>query len=107
MSLPCALGNRSDAATAARALNRIVAVLSPDAHASATPREALWRDRVARYEGDRATPGLRRAAEAYQPCHGNARHDSDASLRWCLQLRHDALIIELNSDYWATVKTGS
>ena len=99
--------DRSDAAAAARALNRIVTVLSPEAHDRVSPRQSLWRDRVESQEGGRGTPGLQRAAQAYQSCYGDSPHDSDARLRWCLQLRHDALMIELNSDYWAAVKTGS
>jgi len=99
--------DRSEAVAAARALNRIVSVLSPDAHGSLTPRDALWQDRVEPYEDDLATSGLAHAARAYESCYADKRHDSDAALRWCLQLRHDALIIELNSDYWASVRTGS
>ncbi len=99
--------DRSAAATTARALNRIVNVLSPDAHASVTPRDSLWQDTVVRYENDLDTPGLSRAARVYESCHANAMRDTDAGLRWCLQLRHDALIIDLNSDYWASLRTGS
>ncbi len=97
----------ADAATAARALNHIVNALSPDAHASVTPRDSLWRDTVERYEEDLDTPGLSRAARLYESCQTHAVRDTDAGLRWCLQLRHDALIIELNSNYWASLRTGS
>ncbi len=99
--------DRAAAATTARALNRIVNALSPDAHASVTPRDALWHDTVERYEEDLDTPGLSLAARVYESCHARAVQDTDAGLRWCLQLRHDALIIELNSDYWASLRTGS
>ena len=99
--------DRDDAATTARALNRIVNVLSPDAHASVTPRVSLWQDTVERYEEDLDAPGLIRAARVYESCHADETHDTDAGLRWCLQLRHDALIIELNSDYWESLRTGS
>ncbi len=99
--------DRSGAATAARALNRIVNALSPDAHASVTPRDLLWHDTVERYEEDLDRPGLSRAARVYESCHAHAVRDTDAGLRWCLQKRHDALILEFNSDYWASLRTGS
>ncbi len=99
--------DRAAAATAARAPNHIVNALSPDAHASVTPRDSLWRDTVERYEEDLDTPGLSRAARLYESCQTHAVRDTDAGLRWCLQLRHDALIIELNSDYWGSLRTGS
>ena len=99
--------DRSAAVASARALNRIVSVLSPDAHDRVTPRDELWQDRVERFEDDLDKPGIDRAAHAYESCYADRTHDSDAALRWCLQVRHDALIIELNSDYWASVRTGS
>ncbi len=99
--------DRGGAATAARALNRIVNALSPDAHASVTSRDSLWNDAVERYEEDLNTPGLSLAAHVYESCHARAVRDTDAGLRWCLQLRHDALILELNSDYWGSLRTGS
>lgn len=101
------IADRGVAPTAARALSRIVNALSPDAHASVTPRDSLWHDAVERYEEDLDTQGLSLAAQVYESCHARALRDSDAGLRWCLQLRHDALIIELNSDYWASLKAGS
>ncbi len=101
------LVDRSGKAAAARALNLVVNALSPDSHDSITPRASLWRDTVGRYGKDLAAVGLSRAARDYETCHARAQWDSDASLRWCLQLRHDALIIELNSDYWASIGTGS
>ncbi len=99
--------DRNDAATTARTLNRIVNVLSPDAHASVTPRDSLWHDTVERYEEDLDAPGLSRAARDYESCQARVMRDTDAGFRWCLQLRHDALIIELNSDYWESLRTGS
>ena len=97
----------SERATAARSLALIVNALSPDAHERVTPRAALWREAVAGRALKPETPGLKRAAQDYDACRDRSLGDSDAGLRWCLQLRHDALIIELNSDYWAAVKTGS
>lgn len=99
--------DRSGSANAARILARIFNRLTPDAHAGVTPRVALWHDALESSGLDLQVPGVAQAEAAYARCRRDAVRDSDAGLRWCLQLSHDGLIIELNSDYWAATRTGS
>ncbi len=97
--------DHDDDATAARALNLVINQLSPEAHASVTPREALWRNALQIGQTNFDGSGMSRAAKLYRAC--QTPHDNDAALRWCLQLRHDGLVIRLNSDYWEALRTGS
>lgn len=96
--------DRDDGAAAAGILNGIVNRLSPDAHGQVTPRQSLWHAAVGTKH---STPAARQAHALYQACHEGLLHDNDAKLRWCLQLRHDALLMKLNSGYWEAVRTGS
>ena len=97
----------SQRAGAARVLGLIVNRLSPEDHDRVTPRDRLWREALAQAGQDREAPGLARAEGAFGACLNRKAPDNDAALRWCLQLRHDALMIGLTSDYWAAAKGGS
>ena len=61
-------------------------------------RAALWRGTAAREAGG---AGLARAKTAYDRClRAVTRTHRIFSMRRCLERRHDALMIDLNVDYW-------
>ncbi|UCH73236.1 MAG: hypothetical protein JSU82_12850 [Rhodospirillales bacterium] len=99
-----ALGERiladSPAETGAVALtNRMIAAL-PAGRTDAATRTALW-DRVVTSSTGNLTPaGVARAAAIYQRCLAKVASGSFYSLRSCLEIGHDALMIDLNVKYW-------
>ena len=54
-----------------------------------------------------ADPGTRSAARIFTLCRGHVAEGAYSTLRRCLEVQHDALMIETNGEYWQTLGAGS
>ncbi len=96
-----------EAADAARVIGRLINALPPPERTTATQGDARWRDAVEPNTRGIGDAGVARAENMYRACRGPAEHGSAVSLRGCLETRHDALMQELNADFWTALKLGS
>ncbi len=96
-----------EAADTARVIGRLINALAPEHRASADRGAALWRDVVEPRVHDFGSPGLARSHDMYRSCHSRVENGATFSLRGCLEAGHDALMQELNADFWTALKLGS
>jgi hypothetical protein len=84
---------------AVRLTSRMIAALPPGRTDGAT-RKTLW-DRVVAPSAAAFPPGsIAQAGSVYQRCLAKVEAGSFYSLRNCLKIGHDALMIDLNVKYW-------
>lgn len=92
-------------AAAVRIVAGMVNGLPPAGRVDSARRAALWRGTAAREAGD---SGLAGAKTVYAWCLREVtRAHRIFSMRRCLERRHDALMIDLNIDYWNNAGVGS
>ena len=96
-----------EAADTAPVIGRMIDALPPGHCASADRGAALWRDVVEPRAHDFGSPGLARGHDMYRSCHSRVENGAAFSLRGCLEAGHDALMQELNADFWTALKLGS
>jgi hypothetical protein len=92
---------------AARITNRLINGASSDQPLGPQARDDLWRRAVGADPADAADPGIRTAAGIFMRCQGLAADGTFTTLRRCLEIQHDALMIETNGEYWQTLGAGS
>ncbi len=96
-----------EAADTARVIARLINALPSEHRASAGRGAALWRDVVKPRAHDFGSPGLARGHDMYRSCHSRVENGAAFSLRGCLEAGHDALMQELNAEFWTALKLGS
>ena len=96
-----------EAVDAARLLARLINALPPEDPAAVVANDALWREVVEPNAGRFAESGVRRAEELYLACRRRAEDGAPLSLRGCLETHHDALIQDLNSNFWKVLELAS
>ena len=73
---------------------------APAGRADSTTRRTLWDRTVAPAASSFPEGGVQRAASVYRRCLAKVEQGQFYSLRDCLEVGHDALMIELNLKYW-------
>ncbi len=84
---------------AVRLTNRLIGALPPDRTDDRT-RQRLWDRVVAPSAGSFPPASLARAESIYRRCLAKVEAGRFYSLRDCLEIGHDALMIDLNVKYW-------
>ena len=92
---------------AARITNRLINAARSDGPLAPHRRDGLWRRVVGADPADAADPGTRSAARIFTLCRGLAAEGAYSTLRRCLEMQHDALMVETNGRYWQTLGAGS
>ncbi len=92
---------------AARITNRLINAAPSDGPLGPHRRDGLWRRVVGADPADAADPGTRSAARIFTLCRGLVAEGAYSTLRSCLEIQHDALMVETNSRYWQTMGAGS
>lgn len=91
---------QSAAASGAVALtNRMLNAL-PQARADDETRNGLWDRAIAPYSASHSTESVSRASSVYRRCLAKVEEGSFYTLRDCLEIGHDALMLDLNVKYW-------
>lgn len=85
--------------SAVRLTNRMIGALPPGRTNRGT-RDALWDRIVAPSAPALPAAGVARARALYQRCLSKVEAGSFYSLRNCLEIGHDALMIDINVKYW-------
>lgn len=84
---------------AVRLTSRMIGAL-PTGRTDATTRNTLWDRAVAPSAADFPPASVARAGSLYRRCLAKVEAGSFYSLRDCLEIGHDALMIDLNVRYW-------
>ncbi len=91
---------------AARLTNRMINALPARAATAVDDFGDLWRQ-AGGGAADLPAGAVNRAKGGFALCAWGVKSGGLASMRRCLQSKHDALLQFLNSDYWKAVRTGS
>jgi hypothetical protein len=96
-----------DSMGAARILNRTLNRLPRDGWADPAASQKAWEDAVGSPDGQAASPeGLYRAKRSFDLCEWGNGGNSWSSMRRCMELEHDQLIREKNSEFWKGMDVG-
>ncbi len=92
---------------AARITNRLINAIPAGDRLSPSERKHFWR-RVMGGDADQANgAGGRAAARIFGACRGLVDIGSSDSLRRCLEMQHDSIMLDMNSRYWMSIGAGS
>jgi hypothetical protein len=95
------LAGNGEQTVAAKLMNQMLNSMSDDDNG-----ESLWQSATGLGEAP-SDPGEVKAKEALDTCAAITADDSTASLRRCLELKHDSTMYRMNVDFWDASKTGS
>lgn len=96
----------TDKGHASQLLARMIDRLPKRGRAGLDQRTGLWAAAGAPFAAKLSKRGAHRARTVYNGCYRETRL-GDSTLRECLAQRHDALMRDLNEDYWAAVRAGA
>ena len=101
------LDSDPDSVGAARVINRVLNRLPKKGWAEPAVRSKAWEDAAGSGDGKAASPeGLHRAKRSFELCEWGEQSSSWTSMRRCLEMEHDQLIQEKNSEYWKGMDVG-
>jgi len=92
---------------AIRIINRIVNATPQTGRMETATREGLWGDVVGEGRVDPSNTGLQKALEMYGACKFRVGVGRYFNMRSCLEIKQDSLMLDMNTNYWQSIDTGS
>ena len=92
---------------AIRIINRLVNATPKAGKMEASARRSMFSDVIGRDRASGLNEGSRRAVEMFGACLYRVEVGRYRSMRTCLQVKQDSLMLDMNTHYWQSIDAGS
>jgi len=93
--------------TSIRIINRLVNATPKVGKMQASARRNMFNDVIGRDRASGMNEGARRAVEMFGACLYRVEVRRYRSMRSCLQVKQDSLMLDMNTHYWQSIDAGS